>query len=85
MFMDVWMMQIGCKKKSETKQSCKFYVVPTEYLYIVYVWGARYLSKANSSACLWGGKMLTVFVILNLKIKSWTNWTIGLLSPPNEQ
>jgi hypothetical protein len=36
MFMDVWMMQIGCKKKSETKQSCKYYVVPTEYLYILY-------------------------------------------------
>jgi hypothetical protein len=55
MFMDVWMMQIGCKKKSETKQSCKYYVVPTEYLYIYisYMCGVAGLPRQST-----GGQML---------------------------
>jgi hypothetical protein len=40
------------KKKSETKQSCKYYVVPTEYLYIyiVYVWGCWTAKAINGRA-----------------------------------
>jgi len=61
MFMDVWMMQIGCKKKSETKQSCKFYVVPTEYLYIYRICVGLLDCQGNQR----GGQMLNWVFIRN--------------------